>query len=498
MAIGGKDSVVYRYEKEKLPQPIFEGREDWIDLYYKAWEIAFENVDYVNKEGWKPILTCMPGVGVTWQWDSCFMTFITNYSNGTFSAFNNLDNLYRLRDKESGYISMAYRIQEEVPAYGERINPPLYAWVEWEHYLISGDSSRFEAVLPAIEGLYNFIENNRRRGEGLYYFEDTGSSGMDNSPRSGFAAYKLKGSDVCFIDLACQQALSAKCIANIYEVLGNEEKVEFYRAENKRISDLINHYHWHPATGFYYDFFSRNSSKPTLKVKWINSKTAAAFWALHCDATNDLEHILPLVEHMMNPNEFFTHSPFASLSKDDLNYDPSGGYWLGSNWHPTTFCAIRGLYERGYKEYAREAAVKYVETMCDVFKNPAYGGVWECYNPEQSRPATRENGELCMPNFVGWGGLGPITVLIENLIGLHFNAVENKVSFDLFPDKKTGLKNMIFNGGKVDIECTDYSATEGETKIKVTAEKSFTLMVRYARRREQAFEVLPGENTFYL
>ena len=71
----------YIYDKEKLPRPILEGREDFIKLYYNAWELAFKNVEYIEKDGWKDILTCMPGVGIMWQWDSCIMTFITNYSN---------------------------------------------------------------------------------------------------------------------------------------------------------------------------------------------------------------------------------------------------------------------------------------------------------------------------------------------------------------------------------------------------------------------------------
>ena len=171
------------YDKSLLPEPIFEGQENWIELYYKAWEIAFKNIDYVGKEGWKPQLTCMPGAGVIWQWDSCFMTFITNYSNGTLTALNNLDNLYRLRRKEDGYMSMAYSVDTDAETFPGRINPPLLAWAEWEAYLVSGDSSRFERVIPAIEGLYSFIENNRRRNCGLYWFEDSGSSGMDNSPR---------------------------------------------------------------------------------------------------------------------------------------------------------------------------------------------------------------------------------------------------------------------------------------------------------------------------
>ena len=197
---------------------------------------------------------------------------------------------------------MAYRIKDDLPAYGERINPPLYAWVEWEHYLISGDSSRFCKVLDAIEGLYNFIENHRTRSCGLYYFEDTGSSGMDNSPRSGYVSEKLDGSDVCFIDLACQQSLSALCMSKMYAVLQNTKKSDFYKNET------------------------------------------------------------------------------------------------------TNFAAVRGLFQNGYKKEAREASEKFLNVIAEA------GGIWECYSPEQNRAATREDGSTVRPDFVGWGGLFPITV----------------------------------------------------------------------------------------
>ena len=189
----------YRFDKSALPMPVIEGKPQWVDLYYKAWELAFQNIDYVGKEGWKPQLTCMPGVGIVWQWDSCLMAFITNYSNGTLSALNNLDNLYRLRRLSDGYMSMAYRIEEEIPAYGERINPPLMAWAEWEAYLVSGDQSRLAQVLPALEGCFDFIEKKRTRNCGLYWFEDPGSSGMDNSPRGGYPSLELNGSDLCHL-----------------------------------------------------------------------------------------------------------------------------------------------------------------------------------------------------------------------------------------------------------------------------------------------------------
>lgn len=218
----------YVYEKCALPRVVLSAEEKLTALFDYAFETAFRKVDYIEKAGWKPQLTCYPGIGIIWQWDSCFMTFITNYANGTLDAFNNLDNLYRLQRESDGYISMAYSIESEKEAYDTgRINPPLYAWAEWQHYVITGDASRFAAVAPRIEALYDYIEKNHRRACGLYWFDDPGSSGMDNSPRGEYPSAHLDGSGVCHVDLAGQQALTADRLAKIYAVLGDAEKAAF-------------------------------------------------------------------------------------------------------------------------------------------------------------------------------------------------------------------------------------------------------------------------------
>lgn len=465
----------YVYDKEKLPHPILEGREEFIELYYKAWELAFENIEYINREGWKDILTCMPGVGIMWQWDSCIMTFITNYSNGTLSALNNLDNLYMLRRKSDGFMAMAYNLDDGESTYGERINPPLMAWAEWEHYLISGDSSRFEKVLPALEGIYGFIESNRHREScELYYFEDSGSSGMDNSPVSGYASKHLDGSDTCFIDLASQQALSALCLSKICAKLKLSEKSEFYKNEHQRICSLINELHYSERVGWYFNFFARTWKGE--RVKFINSKTAATFWTLLAGAPKG-EKLRRVVAHMMDENEFYTKIPFATLSKDDPNYDSAGGYWLGGVWAPTNLAGIKGLMKNGYHEYAREASIKYLDGMCKVAADPAFGSIWESYAPDAYRPATTEYNTLSRAEFVGWSGIAPITLLIESIIGLEFNADENLVTFNLNERGKCGIENMIFNSNKISVVCTDYVPFKDKTTIEVEAEKPFKLKV---------------------
>lgn len=487
---------MYIYEKEKMPIPVINGHEDWTKLYDTAWETAFKKVEYVDKPGWKPQLTCMPGSGIIWQWDSCFMTFITNYSNHTLTAFNNLDNLYRLQRKSDGYMSMAYMIETEDEAYGERINPPLMAWAEWERYCISGDAARFASVFPVLEGIYSFIENNRRRDCGLYWFEDPGSSGMDNAPRGGYHAEYQNGSDICYVDLACQQALSAKYLSMIAHVLGNAEKRQFYADEHKRICELVNRYHWCEKKGWYYDLFVRTTS--IEKANFVNSKTVAAFWAILCGCATG-ERLEKMVTHMFSEEEFYTPVPFASISKDDANYDEKGGYWVGGVWPPTNYTAIRGLYEAGYQKLARQAAMKFLDAMCKVAESPDWGGIWEAYAPESYAPSTDKVGEIVRADFVGWGGLAPIPVLIEYIIGLQVCAPQNTVSFTVYPDAVGGIRNLEFSGGKISVVCTEYVPEQGKSRIETEAEKPFTLLVKTEYLEKSAeIEVPCGKHVFYI
>ena len=481
------------YKKELLPRPVFSENERLVELYYAAFSLAYKNLDYTELLGGREILTCMPGSGKIWQWDSAFMTLMTNYSNGTLSALNNLDRLYALRRKEDGFMAMAYRLDTQKPAYGERINPPIMALMEWEYYLVSGDASRFSSILPALEGIYSFIENNRKRNEiGLYYFEDTGSSGMDNSPVSGYFARHLDGSDTCFLDLACQQAISADALSKITERLGENEKSAYYKSECERIINLINRHHYSERAGWYLNLFAR--AEEGKRPKFINSKTAAGFWALLSGAAKG-ERLQAVVKTLLNPEEFNTKIPFATLSRLDPNYEELGGYWLGGVWAPTNYVAIRALMENGYRKDARKITLKYLNAILSVYENKDYGSIWECYAPDRIRPASTEEKELCRPDFVGWSGIGPVTLFIESLIGLSFKADENAVILHPESEKRAGLENMLFNGAKISVVYEKQS--DGRLKISTNAEKPTTLLV-YKNETESpvCLEIPRGEQIY--
>ncbi len=446
-----------------MPRPVYDANPAWVRLYDTAWRIALDNMETPDNPAWLPQMSCMPGHTLIWQWDSCFMALFSRYSNGTISALNNLDNLYRLQ-RADGYISMTYNWSTDREAYGERINPPLYAWVEMENYRCSGDHARLARVYPTLVKYFQWVKANRRRANGLYYFEDTGSSGMDNSPRSGYAATNLAGSDVCFIDLSCQQLLSARKLADMAGVLGRKDDADAFNAEADALAALINRYCWSDRTSFYYDCFIR--SDPASRHNLISCMTVAAFWAIISAAANESQ-MNALAAHLQNPDEFGTPHPVPSLSRNDPNYTPLGGYWCGSVWAPTNYMVVRGLVERGWHELARDIACKHLTAMTAVMDNPAYAGIWECYAPEPFAPATsKQAGGLVRDNFVGWSGLGPIAMFIENIIGLEFDAPANTISWRIIESGRHGLENIRFNGKTVSLVC-EGRRIPGKTRLHV-------------------------------
>ena len=480
------------YQPDRLPKVICDEHPEWVDIYELAMRTAFNNIEYPAQPNWLPQLTCMPGQGYIWQWDSCFMTLYARYSNGLLPGMNNLDNLYRLQ-RDDGYISMAYDMNTNEEAYGERVNPPLYAWVEWEYFLATGDDARFAHILPILVKFFDWMKANRRREScDLYWFEDSGSSGMDNSPRSGYIAAHLDGSDICHIDLACQQALTAKYLAEISGHLGKAELADRFRVEHRDLAQLINERHWCDRTGFYYDLFARAAREH--RMNFVNHKTAASFWPILSDVA-DGEQVDCLIEHLLDPDEFWTLHPVPTLSRDDPNYDPTGGYWLGGVWAPTNYMIVKGLERKNRYGLARQVAVKHLEAMVAVAQDENFGSIWEAYAPEYYLPSTEKTyGQIARPNFVGWSGLGPIAMLIEQILGFRLNAVQNQVTWNISTPGQHGVENLLFNGKTLSLTCDGYHADGEKTSIAVTTTGTLTLAISLMYNREKTFELAAGEH----
>ncbi len=484
-----------------LPRPVLTEHAHLTEIYWKAWDLLEKHIRHGTPQNGFAESYLDEGFNeLIYQWDTCFMAMFAIYGEGLFPAMASLDNFYR-RQRADGWICRVYRESDgqpaELPSADEpMINPPLFAWAEWKYFLLSGDSTRLRRVLPVLDAYYNWIDRNSRAegaATGLYFTTHLGS-GMDNSPRRGIE----KGG---WVDLSAQMALSAKYLMFIARQVGDDSLAKVYDGRYRLLVRLINGKMWDEQSGFYYDV-TKGGEKPRIK-------TAAAFWTLLAEVTT-LPQARRLAEHLQNPQEFYRAHLFPTLSADHPDYDPEGHYWRGGVWAPANYMIIKGLDIYPLRELAAVAALNHLENIYRVYRDfrpeekrvapeerdGEYGTIWECYAPDFPQPATRWDGHyFCRQDFVGWSGLGPVALLLENIIGLQPSAPRDELYWNLRLRERHGVENYRFGDNQVDLICESNRLPEEAAVISVTSSSPFHLIVS-TRVGVRTFEIREGENRF--
>jgi len=469
-----------------LPQPILSAHPKWIELHHFAWRIAARNVLF-SRGRWHMDAAWDPTRNYQWVWDTCFMVLYCRYANGQFPGMQSLDNFYEMQ-RENGHIGMTYDMTTGEEPWPNRINPPLFAWVEWEHYRATGDASRFAHAVPHIEKLMEWIDANRRNrphrrthvkleehecldgsdAYQLYYFEDCGSSGMDDSPRA--PRYPDAGQFFDWIDLSSQMVLSFRMLANMHDVLGNAERSAYWAARAEETGRLINEELWCARTRFYHD--------RTLPKNFVASKTAAGFWPILAGICPP-DRLDELVDHLRDEREFNRHTPVPTISADDPNYDEGGTYWLGGVWAPTNYMITRGLMLAGRGDVAHEIAMRYLAALARTYADFEPHTLWECYCPEGDKPGlTPYTRDFVKGDFVGWTGSGPIAMLIENIIGLDVNAPERTVTWDIRLTEEHGVRQLEIGEGKADFLCRARKNPAAPARVDIRSDTPLTVRLR--------------------
>ena len=120
-----------------------------------------------------------------------------------------------------------------------------------------------------------------------------------------------------------------------------------------------------------------------------------------------------------------------------------------------------------------------MQAMYTVYRST--GTIWELYAPDMYMPATNETGiYMVKPNFVGWTGLIPISMFIENIIGIRADGSTNRVTWHTEATSRHGISNLHF--GRV----TTTLIREGNT-ISVESTAPYTLLVNGVEHQIQAW-----------
>lgn len=479
---------------ENLPEPILDDHPEWIELYHKAWEIAKTKVCYGTPEN---------GLVDAWmdeafdsniyQWDICFIMMYGKYSNGEFPSVVSLENFYR-KQKPNGYIGRMIRESDGSFYHSEsnmnNTNPPMFSWAEWDHYLLTGDAKRFgkvingQTILEHLANHFNWVKANKMYTDPVFgglYKQTSDGNGLDNSPEWFYAMQ----------DLTAQQAQNAYYIAKIGDLLGDEKTKLAFENEYKFHKNTVNNKCWSAKTKFYHSLKDNG-------IKAEDCKTILGWWPMAAGIASESQ-AADLVAHITNPNEFWRKNKIPSLSADHPKYDPIGDYWKGGIWPPTQYMTIHALKRYGYDNLAKKIAESHIQMMYRIYRNGFNGDhtIWECYAPESFRPSTKYGGQLVARDFMGWGGLGPIAMLIEDVIGIRTNAPDNELFWNLRLKGRNGIKNFHWGNHIVSLMATPSSKVSGFAEITVKTNSPFLLKVQIGSYIYN-HAVFPGTKTLTL
>lgn len=124
-----------------------------------------------------------------------------------------------------------------------------------------------------------------------------------------------------------------------------------------------------------------------------------------------------MVEKLFDPKYFGRTVMVPSLAACDPDYDPEKGYWRGASWAPTTYVAICGLREYGFREEAERIARNWYNAAAELFERTST--IWENISPEQCHEPKARSGR----DFCGWSALAPIALPIEFGWVLHLDQI---------------------------------------------------------------------------
>lgn len=494
---------------DELPRPIYDQRPEFVDLYYKAWELAYERIDTLSG---LPAPVYMDEAHMSsriWIWDTCLMAHFCKYCPSIFPGIESLDNFYgvMLADQTAplpqvlGNIWCGKNYGKMVPfKIHHADNPPLFAWTEYVYALQTGDRERLEKVFVKNQhlqkwfSLFESFDPDAPRPYGSSqkvalqkfpegYAWNGCSSGMDNTPRGRSITGSSRANcpdnpDLRWVDALSFQGLSALYMSRIAELLGKEEESKVWKECHQRLKDQLNQLYWDPADSFYYDIFSDGQK---CKVK-----TIASWWPLLAEMA-PAQRGVRMIDYLRNPNEFGGFVATPSLSRSDADFIADGGYWRGSVWLPTTYMTLKAVDLAREYDLAREIAYQLMNHMWRTYEDFEPHTIWECYSPTEYLPARNKKSEIVRNDFCGWSALGPISIFLEDLIGIkEANAFTNTLvcEFEETPKGRVGVENYRFG----DVVC---SIVVTRSHIRVTSNTPFTLLADGKEHRVKA-----GKNTY--
>jgi hypothetical protein len=460
-----------------IPRLLLPDRPEWLALYDSAWSLTKKAIVAEPALPAQKAYCDYPDNGFTYAWDSCFCLSFQRYAipSSSHPGLATLDNFYA-RQFSNGYIPRCYQVRDFTIRRDHIIpcvtgtNPPLFAWAEWQVYLITGDTDRLSHVLPALIKHYDWIETALQDSPGRYLWDGDGS-GWDNINWD-------QGDEAIlhWVEMPALQACAADHISRMAETLGRDDVAARFRADVELKQQIMEDY-WDDEAGWYRSLNAAGG---------FTRKVSAGFWPVFANLVEGTRIRRMLDENVLNPESFLTEPmPLPTIARDQPGYNPKGEYWKGGVWIPISYMVIDALDRHGFVREARDLATRTLDGMARTFYEweACPHTLWEAYAPEVAAPASHKNLHRNEPGgvrgeFGGWACC-LINLLIETELGLTVNAPANSLDWKIRTAAGTGIEDLRFANVTASLRIEKGPPENKRLQLSIQTNASFMLNIDY-------------------
>ena len=137
------------------------------------------------------------------------------------------------------------------------------------------------------------------------------------------------------------------------------------------LQEFINAHLWDEKTGFFYDSWAAHQPER-------QHLAFEGMWPVVVGAATPAQAKRVIDEHLLNPKEFFTPHPIATVARSDPKFERR--MWRGPAWNCMTYWAARGCARYGRADAARQLLEKALDATATEFQRS--GTVWEFYDAD--------------------------------------------------------------------------------------------------------------------
>lgn len=323
-------------------------------------------------------------------------------------------------------------LMSEFTEWVDRSQPPIFSFIIYKYYLLTGDRELLEEVLPALLRAHRWWFDHRDgNGNGLLELGSSGNgnghfnhtklaakdeAAMDNSPMYDSARFVPECNTMNMEDIALNSllVLDGECLAYLFEAGNAPETAAELRSNAKKLGQRINESLWDEQRKLY---ANRHWEKGFV------CPTPTSFYPMAAGIASG-ERIEHLVQHIFDESEFWTEFPMPSVwAKDESVHD--NVYWRGRAWPPLNFFTYIGLKRSGRDAEATRLAKKIMAHFCRIWETER-----SCFENHNSFTGEGKDSVDADP-FYGWGALYPLMWIFDHIDidtwnGFHFGSTDGE------------------------------------------------------------------------